>query len=96
MVVLLYEEEEGERFRLFLLKQFELGTPYIDVVSFIQRLSQKFNIKKGLVDQSAVGENLVEEIGAKKVFSVHTENTQLFKQIIKNVQRIKREKEYRI
>jgi ribonuclease J len=39
---------------------------------------------------------LVEEIGAKKVFPVHTENAQLFKQIGKNVQRIKREKEYSI
>jgi hypothetical protein len=38
--------------------------------------------------------NLVAEIDAKKVFPVHTENARLFKQISKNVQMIKREKEY--
>ena len=41
-------------------------------------------------------EQLVTEIGAKKIFPVHTENAQLFKQISSNVQIIEREKEYRI
>ena len=39
---------------------------------------------------------LVTEIGAKKIFPVHTENAQMFKQIGSNTQIIKREKEYRI
>jgi ribonuclease J len=39
---------------------------------------------------------LVTEIGAKKIFPVHTENAQMFKQISSNAQIIKREKEYRI
>ena len=39
---------------------------------------------------------LVTEIGAKKIFPVHTENAQLFKQISRNAEIIKREKEYRI
>jgi len=61
-VVALLKEEEKERYRLVLLKQFELGTSYTDIVSFIQRLNQKFDVMKGFVDQSAVGESLVEEI----------------------------------
>ena len=61
-VVALLKEEEKERIRLVFLKQFQLGTPYTEVVAFIQRLSQKFDVAKGFVDQSAVGESLVEGI----------------------------------
>lgn len=58
----LLKEEEKERYRLVLLKQFALGTSYTDIIAFIQRLNQKFDIGKGYVDQSAIGESLVEEI----------------------------------
>ena len=61
-VVALLKEEEKERIRLVFLKQFQLGTPYTEVVAFIQRLNQKFDVSKGFVDQSAVGESLVEGI----------------------------------
>lgn len=61
-VIVLMKEEEKERYRLVFLKQFELGTPYTDVAAFINRLNQKFDIGKGFVDQSAVGESLVEDI----------------------------------
>jgi phage FluMu gp28-like protein len=61
-VVALLKEEEKERTRLVFLKQFPLGTPYTEIIAFIQRLSQKFDVAKGFVDQSAVGESLVEEI----------------------------------
>jgi len=61
-VVALLKEEEKECYRLSFLKQFALGTPYSDIVGFLQRLNQKFDVKKGFVDQSAVGESLVEEI----------------------------------
>ena len=40
--------------------------------------------------------SLVTEIDAKRIFPVHTENAHLFKQISKNVQITKREKEYGI
>jgi len=61
-VVALLKGEENERLRMVFLKQFALGTPYTEVVAFIQRLNQKFDVMKGFVDQSAVGESLVEEI----------------------------------
>jgi len=55
-------KEENELLRLVFLKQFPLGTPYSDIVGFTQRLNQKFDIAKGCVDQSAIGESLLEEI----------------------------------
>lgn len=61
-VVVLLREQEEQRIKLVLLRQFPLGTMYTEVVGFIGRLHQKFDIAKGLVDQSAVGESLVEEI----------------------------------
>jgi len=60
VVVLLRKEEQCVR--LVFLKQFPLGTTYTEVVGFIRRLNEKFDIAKGFVDQSAVGESLVEEI----------------------------------
>jgi len=61
-VVALLKQEENERSRLIHLKQFPLGTPYTDIVAYLQRLNQKLDINKGYVDQGAVGESLVEEI----------------------------------
>jgi len=61
-VVVLLKKEKNEGLRLVFLKQFALGTPYTEIVAFIQRLNQKFDVMKGFVDQSAVGESLVEEI----------------------------------
>jgi len=40
--------------------------------------------------------SLVSDIGARKIFPVHTENSYLFKRISRNVQLIEREKGYRI
>lgn len=62
VIILLRKEEEENRLRLVFLKQFELGTPYSEVVAYIQRLNEKFDIIRGYVDQSAIGESLVEEI----------------------------------
>jgi len=61
VIALLKREEEG-KLRLVFLKQFALGTPYSEVIAYIKRLDEKFDILKGFVDQSAIGESLVEEI----------------------------------
>jgi phage FluMu gp28-like protein len=61
-VIALLKEELDQSYRLIHLKQFPLGTPYTDIVAYIQHLNQKLDITKGYVDQSAVGESLVEEI----------------------------------
>jgi ribonuclease J len=49
----------------------------------------------GHLNKEQIG-SLVTKIDSKKVFPVHTENAHLFKQISRNVQMIKREKEYEI
>jgi ribonuclease J len=49
----------------------------------------------GHLNREQIG-SLVTEINAKKVFPVHTENQHLFKQITRNAQMIKPEKEYGI
>jgi phage FluMu gp28-like protein len=69
-VVALLKQAEDGRLRLVFLKQFALGTPYTEVVASIQRWNQNFDVLKGFVDQSAVGESLVEEI---KLFAPHFE-----------------------
>jgi len=61
-VITLLKREEDSKLRLVLLKQFALGTPYSEVIAYIKRLNEKFDILKGFVDQSAIGESLVEEI----------------------------------
>jgi phage FluMu gp28-like protein len=60
--IALLKKDENEHLRLVLLKQFGLGTPYMEVVGFLQWLDQKFDISKGYVDQGAIGESLLEEI----------------------------------
>ena len=49
----------------------------------------------GHLNREQIGQ-LVNEIDAKKVFPVHTENARLFKQLNKHVQLTKREKDYTI
>jgi len=61
-VVALLREEGDDLFRLVFLKQFPLGTPYVNVVGFIERLNRKFDVVRGFCDQSAIGESLVEEV----------------------------------
>lgn len=61
-VVVLLRKEENDALRVVFLKEFALGTPYTEVVAFIHRLDEKFDVLKGYVDQSAIGESLVEEI----------------------------------
>jgi phage FluMu gp28-like protein len=60
VVVLLRNEQNCVR--LVFLKQFPLGTAYTEVVGFVRWLNGKFDVAKGFVDQSAVGESLVEGI----------------------------------
>jgi len=49
----------------------------------------------GHLNRKQIGE-IIKEIGAKKVFPVHTENAALFKQTSSNVQIIKRERAYNV
>ncbi len=60
--IAILRQEPDDCVRLIHKKQFPLDTPYNEVTTYIQHLNQKLDIVKGCVDQSAVGESLVEEI----------------------------------
>jgi phage FluMu gp28-like protein len=55
-------KREGETLKLVYLYQFPLETPYTHVIGHLVRANQKFKFRKVLVDQTGVGEPVLEEI----------------------------------
>jgi phage FluMu gp28-like protein len=58
---------EDNTIRLFYLHEFPLETPYTQVIGLLSRANEKFLFKKALVDQSGVGEPILEEIRNQSV-----------------------------
>jgi len=52
---------DKDALRLVHLKQFALGTSYASVIGYLKVLSDRLSIRKILVDQTGVGEAVVEE-----------------------------------
>ncbi|MDH5691339.1 MAG: hypothetical protein OEY81_07935, partial [Candidatus Bathyarchaeota archaeon] len=66
-VVAVFEEAEGEYY-LVHLHRFKLGTPYAGVIGYTKALSERLTtVEKVVVDQTGVGEYIVEEM--RKVVS---------------------------
>jgi phage FluMu gp28-like protein len=55
-------KREGEILKLVYLYQFPLETPYSQVIGHLVRANQKIKFRKVLVDQTGVGEPVLEEI----------------------------------
>jgi len=55
-------KREGDILKLVYLYQFPLETPYTQVIGHLVRAHQKFKFRKALVDQTGVGEPVLEEI----------------------------------
>jgi len=53
---------EGDVLKLVYLYQFPLETPYSQVIGHLVRANQKFRFRKVLVDQTGVGEPVLEEL----------------------------------
>ena len=53
---------EGDILKLVYIYQFPLGTPYTHVIGHLVRANQKFGFRQVLVDQTGVGEAVLEEI----------------------------------
>lgn len=53
---------EDNTTKLFYTHEFPLKTPYNQVIGHLTRANQKFHFKKALIDQSGVGEPILEEI----------------------------------
>lgn len=55
-------EREGDLLKLMFLKEFPLQTPYSNVIGYLVRAHKKFNFRKVKVDQTGVGEPVLEEL----------------------------------
>jgi phage FluMu gp28-like protein len=55
-------KREGDILKLVYLYQFPLETPYTQVIGHLVRAHQKFKFRKALVDQTGVGEPVLDEI----------------------------------
>jgi phage FluMu gp28-like protein len=53
---------EDNTIKLFYMHEFPLETPYTQVIGHLARANEKFHFQKALVDQSGVGEPILEEI----------------------------------
>jgi len=57
----------GDFLKLVYLYEFPIGTPYSNVIGHLVRANQKFSFRKVQVDQTGVGEPVLEEIKAQGV-----------------------------
>jgi len=58
---------EDELLKLLYLHEFPLGTPYTNVIGHLVRANQRFRFRKAQVDQTGVGEPVLEELKAQGV-----------------------------
>jgi hypothetical protein len=58
---------EDNTIKLFYMHEFPLETPYTQVIGHLARANEKFHFQRALVDQSGVGEPILEEIRSQGV-----------------------------
>lgn len=63
-------KREGDNLKLVYLHEFELGTPYTNVIGHLVRAHQKFKFHKVFIDQTGVGEPVLEELKAQNILNV--------------------------
>ncbi len=68
--VLAVLRREGEILKLVYLHQFSLDTPYAQVIGHLVRANQRFQFRGMLVDQTGVGEPVLEEIRSQGLGNV--------------------------
>jgi len=61
---------EGDQLKLIYLYEFSLGTPYSSVIGHLVRANQRFQFRKVFVDQTGVGEPVIEELKAQGIQKV--------------------------
>jgi len=55
-------QREGNLLKLVYLYEFPIGTPYTNVIGHLVRANKKFNFRKMMIDQTGVGEPVLEEL----------------------------------
>jgi len=68
--VIVVLKREGDLLKLAYLYEFPLNTPYMNVIGHLARANQKFKFQKLLVDQTGVGEIVLEELKEQGVQNV--------------------------
>ena len=68
--VIVVLRREGDLLRLVYLYEFSLGTPYSNVIGHLVRADQKFQFRRVFVDQTGVGEPVLEELKAQGIRNV--------------------------
>lgn len=68
--VIVVLNREGDLLKLVYLHEFLLNTPYMNVIGHLARANQKFGFQKLLVDQTGVGEVVLEELKEQGVQNV--------------------------
>jgi len=63
-------KQENDTLKLVYLHEFPQGTPYSSVIGHVVRDNKKFELRKILVDQTGVGEPVLEELKAQQVQNV--------------------------
>jgi len=68
--VIIVLKREGDLLKLVYLHEFLLNTPYMNVIGHLARANQKFSFQSLLVDQTGVGEVVLEELKEQGVKNV--------------------------
>jgi len=68
--VIVVLKKEGDLLKLVYLHEFLLNTPYMNVIGHLARANQKFSFQSLLVDQTGVGEVVLEELKEQGVRNV--------------------------
>jgi hypothetical protein len=55
-------QKDADRLKLVYAHEFPLQTPYTEVINTVIRANQKFHFKKALIDQTSIGEPVLEEL----------------------------------
>jgi phage FluMu gp28-like protein len=63
-------KREHETLKLVYLHEFPLGTPYSNVIGHIKRADQKFGFQKVFIDQTGIGEPILEELRAQGIHNI--------------------------
>jgi hypothetical protein len=61
-VLFVVQRMENDEIRLIHKRQFPLGTPYPDVVAYVARAHQIFNLESLFVDKTGIGDAIVDEL----------------------------------
>jgi phage FluMu gp28-like protein len=58
-------KRENQNIQLAYLHEFELGTAYANIINHLAKAQQKFNLQKVIVDQTGMGEPILDELKAQ-------------------------------